>query len=57
MQEHEKLGFDSPQALGTTRMLIETLRKQGGDKEREARRLVMETEMLIDGIGEGRPGK
>lgn len=52
MQNHEKLGPDSPQALGTTRMLIKALWRQGGDKEQDARRLAAETETLIEDMGE-----
>ncbi|OIW22850.1 hypothetical protein CONLIGDRAFT_687260 [Coniochaeta ligniaria NRRL 30616] len=47
MQKHEKLGVDSPQALGTTRSIINSMWKQGGGKVDEARRLVGETEALI----------
>lgn len=57
MQKHEKLGFDSPQAFGTTRMLIKSMWKQGGDKEQEARRLVAETETLIGDMRKGKFGK
>ncbi|KAJ7837388.1 hypothetical protein B0H14DRAFT_2589239 [Mycena olivaceomarginata] len=32
MQKRERLGIDSPQALGTTRTIIEALWKQGGSK-------------------------
>ncbi|KUI73819.1 hypothetical protein VM1G_09648 [Cytospora mali] len=57
MQHHEKLGVDSPQAFGTTRILIKALWKQGGDKEAEARRLVAETTTLIERMGQDRFGK
>lgn len=50
MQKHERLGRDSPQALGTTRTIIRSMWKQGGDKLDEAKRLVGETVTLIDGM-------
>lgn len=49
MQKHAKLGVDSPQAFGTTRMLIESLWKQEG-KQQEARALIEETSALIEGM-------
>ncbi|KAM7195061.1 hypothetical protein V8F33_006930 [Rhypophila sp. PSN 637] len=51
MQTHEKLGRDSPQAMGTTRTLIKSMWKQGGKKTDEARRVVGETQVLIDNMG------
>ncbi|KUI58285.1 hypothetical protein VP1G_05622 [Cytospora mali] len=57
MQQHEKLGVDSPQALGTTRILIKAMWKQGGDKEAEARRLAAETMALIERMGQSKFGK
>jgi hypothetical protein len=51
MQKHEKLGIDSPQALGTTRRIIEALWKQGGSKVDEARRLAEETAELVEAMG------
>jgi len=50
MQTHERLGKDSPQALGTTRRIIEAMWKQGGSKVEEARRLAEETAELVEGL-------
>ncbi|CAN8104249.1 unnamed protein product [Discula destructiva] len=49
MQTRASLGLDSPQALGTTRLLIESLWKQEG-KQQEARSLIEETSALIEGM-------
>lgn len=57
MQNHEKLGNDSPQAFGTTRIIIQSAWKQGGRKEDEARRLIEATFGLIDGMGESKFAK
>lgn len=54
MQTHAKLGMDSPQAFGTTRTIIESVWRQGGDKEDEARRLIEETFALIENMGGGK---
>ncbi|KAK2599609.1 hypothetical protein N8I77_011348 [Diaporthe amygdali] len=50
MQKHVKLGVDSPQAFGTTRMLIQCLWRQGGGKKEEAESLITETSALIEGM-------
>jgi len=57
MQKHEKLGVDSPQALGTTRTIIHSMWKQGGGRVDEARRLVAETEAVIQGMRLGKFSK
>ncbi|KAH6653027.1 hypothetical protein BKA67DRAFT_568389 [Truncatella angustata] len=57
MQTHEKLGVDSPQAFGTTRIIIAAAWKQGGSKQDEARQLIQETFALIDGMGDSRFAK
>jgi hypothetical protein len=57
MQRHEKLGMNSPQALGTTRTIIRCMWKQGGSKVEDARRLVAETDALIDDMGNGKFSK
>ncbi|KAI0123624.1 hypothetical protein BJ170DRAFT_639816 [Xylariales sp. AK1849] len=54
MQTHEKCGPDSPQAFGTTRIIIRSLWKQGGSKEDEAKRLLEETFALIEGMGDSK---
>ncbi|KAF8204469.1 hypothetical protein K438DRAFT_1819961 [Mycena galopus ATCC 62051] len=51
MQKSERMGKDSPQALGTTRRIIETLWKQGGTKTDEARQLAKDTAELVEGMG------
>ncbi|KAJ7361145.1 hypothetical protein DFH08DRAFT_366501 [Mycena albidolilacea] len=57
MQKHERLGVDSPQALGTTRTIIEALWKQGGSKVDEARRLAEETAVLVEAMGSSKFAK
>ncbi|CAN8100026.1 unnamed protein product [Discula destructiva] len=54
MQKHVKLGVDSPQAFGTTRVLIESLWKQEGSKQEEARSLIEETSVLIEGMADSK---
>ncbi|KAK7063718.1 hypothetical protein R3P38DRAFT_2819952 [Favolaschia claudopus] len=51
MQTSERMGPDSPQALGTTRRIIEAMWKQGGSKVGEARKLAAETAELIEAMG------
>ncbi|KAI3399352.1 hypothetical protein diail_7079, partial [Diaporthe ilicicola] len=57
MQNHVKLGVDSPQAFGTTRMLITSLWRQGGGKKDEAKGLIKETSALIEGMTESKFAK
>lgn len=57
MQNHAKLGKDSPQAFGTTRIMIQSKWKQGGSKEDEARELIQATFALIGGMGESQFAK
>ncbi|KAJ7242572.1 hypothetical protein B0H12DRAFT_847512 [Mycena haematopus] len=51
MQASERMGKDSPQALGTMRRIIEAMWKQGGSKVEEARRLIQETTVLVEAMG------
>lgn len=57
MQNHVKLGIDSPQAFGTTRTLIHCLWKQGGDKKEEAQSLFNTTFGLIDSMADSKFAK
>jgi hypothetical protein len=52
MRNHETLGVDSPQALGTMRRLVVCAWKQG--KVNEAKALIAETSTLIDGMTDGK---
>ncbi|KAK3362526.1 hypothetical protein B0T25DRAFT_626938 [Lasiosphaeria hispida] len=51
MQNHPRLGVDSPQALGTMRRITVAVWKQG--REVEARGLVTEMEALVEGLSVG----
>jgi len=51
LQTAERLGKDSPQALGTTRTIIEAPWKQGGNKVMKAHRLAEETGELMEAMG------
>ncbi|KAJ6520401.1 hypothetical protein C8R45DRAFT_887674 [Mycena sanguinolenta] len=51
MQTDARMGKDSPQALGTTRRIIEAMWKQGGSKVEDARRLIEETGELVEAMG------
>ena len=55
MQNHEILGKDSPQALGTHRIILQALAKQG--RTDEARAMADATKALIDGMNNGRYSK
>lgn len=55
MQSHEALGKDSPQALGTHRIILQAIAKQG--RTDEARVMADATKALIDGMGNGRYSK
>jgi hypothetical protein len=57
MQNHVKLGVDSPQAFGTTRTLIQSLWRQGGGKKEDAQSLFKATSELIDGMNESKFAK
>ncbi|KAK0388799.1 hypothetical protein NLU13_5042 [Sarocladium strictum] len=54
---HEKLGPDSPQALGMTRTVIEAKWKQGGAKREEAGKLLDETFVLVEGLADSKFAK
>jgi hypothetical protein len=49
-----KLGNDSPQSLGSRRIIARNLWRQGGEKRGEARRGIEEVRGLIEGSGGGR---
>ncbi|KAK0730264.1 hypothetical protein B0H67DRAFT_561167 [Lasiosphaeris hirsuta] len=51
MQNHPRLGVDSPQALGTMRRIAVAVWKQG--REAEARALITEMEALVEGLSAG----
>lgn len=55
MEKHEVLGKDSPQALGTHRIILQAVAKQG--RADEARAIADATKALIGGMGAGRYSK
>lgn len=54
---HEKLGPDSPQALGMTRIIIESKWMQDGTKREEARLMLEETFTLVRGLSKSKFAK
>lgn len=52
MEKHEALGKDSPQALGTHRIILQAVAKQG--RTDEARAIADTAKALIGGMGTGR---
>ncbi|OBT67786.1 hypothetical protein VE03_03478 [Pseudogymnoascus sp. 23342-1-I1] len=52
----ERLGKDSPQALGASRIIIKAVWKQGLERRREAEELVDDTRQIIRQMGNGQFG-
>ncbi|CAN8100539.1 unnamed protein product [Discula destructiva] len=57
MQTQANLGVDSPQAMGATRRLIESLWMQGESKREEARHYIAELSGLIEGLRDSKFAK
>ena len=49
-----KVGRDAPQALGSRRIIARAMWKQGPERREEARDLIEEVKVLIEGSGKGR---
>lgn len=52
----EKLGKDSPQALGASRIILQAVWKQGVERRREAEELIDDTRHIIEQMGHGQFG-
>ncbi|KAF7290543.1 hypothetical protein MIND_01294400 [Mycena indigotica] len=54
MDQHPRLGKDSPQAINSRRFIIQAIWFQGAARRAEAERLIAELQEIVEGMGAGK---